>query len=224
MKADCLKAGDRSMSVRTLRKRSFVRKLALPYFVVLILPIVFIWLYLFPQLEQRMVDNATMHQKNNIARLSVVLDQNVSLMTSSAVSLASNPELAPYSIRKTSLGNYQAVQELKKSFLWTNGFVSQSFYYLKANNCFYTSEASYPRSWLTDTNYGFCYYHWSEQDMYQDLQDLKTLCVRPLESVAYPEYQTSRVISVLVPIPITSSTPYGVLIFWIEDAKLLKFL
>lgn len=203
-----------------MRKNSFVRRLAFPYFVVLILPIIFIWLYLFPQLEQRMVDNATMHQKNNIARLSVVLDQNVSLMTSNAVSLASNPKLAPYSIRNTSLGNYQAVQELKKSFLWTNGFVSQSFYYLKANNCFYTSEASYPLSWLTDTSYGYCYYNWSEQDMYQDLQELKTLRVRPMESVAYPEYQTSRVISVLVPVPITSSTPYGVLIFWVDQDAL----
>ena len=78
-----------------MRKNSFVRRLAFPYFVVLILPIIFIWLYLFPQLEQRMVDNATMHQKNNITRLSVVIDQNVSLMTSNAVSLASNPKLAP---------------------------------------------------------------------------------------------------------------------------------
>ena len=212
------------MSIRTLRKNSFVRRLVIPYFVIIVLPVVFIWLYLFPQLEQRTVDNAVTHQKNNIARLSVVLDQNVSLMTSNAISLASNPELAPYSFRNTSLGNYQAVQELKKTFLWTNGFVSQSFYYLKANNCFYTTEASYPLSWLSDTDYGFCYYDWSKEDMYQELQELKTLRVRPLESVAYPEYQTSRVISVLVPVPITSNTPYGVLILWIDQSALQELI
>jgi len=53
--------------------------------------------------------------------------------------------------------------------------------------------------------------------MYRDLQEIKTLQVRPLESIAYPEYQVSRVISVLVPVPITSSTPYGVLIFWVDQ-------
>lgn len=201
------------------RKKSIVKKLIIPYMIVLALPILIIWVYLFPQLQQRMIDNALAHQANNSARLSTILDQHLSSMVSSTIGFAANPQLTAYSIKSNALGNYQAVKEIKKYPL-ANSFVSQSFYYLKQNNRFYTSSAAYPLSWLNNTDYGYCYYDWPAQQMYADLQTLNTLTVRPLERVAYPDHMESQVVTILLPVPMNSKTPYAVLMLWVDQAAL----
>lgn len=211
------------MNIRFLHKSTLIKKLMFPYILVISLPILIIWIYLFPQLEQRMLDNILMHQKSNIARLSITLDQNISTMLSNAIAIAANPDLTPYAITRNSLGSYRAVKEINKSLL-ANRFVSQSFYYVKAYDRFYTSNASYPLPWLSNTNYGYCYYDWPADEMHQDLQELTALEVRPLEKVAYPEHQESHVISVLLPVPINSITPYAVLIMWIDQKELTSLI
>lgn len=39
-------------------KRSMLLKLLIPYFVALLLPILTIWFYLFPELQQKITNNA----------------------------------------------------------------------------------------------------------------------------------------------------------------------
>lgn len=202
------------------RRQSFLKKMMMSFCFALSLPIILIWGYLFPQLEQHMLDNVRTNQKNNIARLATTLDQNISSMVTGAVSLSENHTLTSYSTRQSPLGDYNTVHELKKSSFWTNSFVSQTFYYVKKSNRFYTNSASYPFEWLTSTDYGYCYYDWDAESMYHDLQSLVGIEIRPMEKVAYPDHLDSHVISVLMPIPVASNSPYAVLIMWIDRAVL----
>lgn len=138
-------------------KRSMLLKLLIPYFVALLLPILTIWFYLFPELQQKITNNALIQQENAVARLDAMLDQHISSMILSTSAFSSNSQLTPYAISSDHMGNYKAVAELKK-YIVGNSFISQSFYYLKSNNRLYTSSASYPLEWLSNTNYGYCYY------------------------------------------------------------------
>ena len=199
-------------------KRSMLLKLLIPYFVALLLPILTIWFYLFPELQQKITNNALIQQENAVARLDAMLDQHISSMILSTSVFSSNSQLTPYAISSDHMGNYKAVAELKK-YIVGNSFISQSFYYLKSNNRLYTSSASYPLEWLSNTNYGYCYYDWLPDDLYRDLQALDSTTVRPLERVLYPDHLEGNVVTLMFPIPMNSKTPYAVLMVWVDQSS-----
>ncbi len=208
---------------RIFGRQSVIGKLLLSYGVLLFLPISLIWTYLFPQTQQRMLDNALFAQQNNSARLSAVLEQHLTSVVTSAVGVASNPQLKPYALQKSVIGGYEAIREMRKHF-YSNGFFSQTFFHLRANDRFYTSTASYPLSWLCNTGFGYCYYDWPETDMEKILRENKTLLVRPLERVAYPDHRASQVITLILPVPMDGTPPYGSLLFWIDESTLFKLI
>lgn len=206
-----------------LKKNGVIRKLLISYIILLLLPVCIIWMYLFPQMQQRMIDHALLTHENNIARLSAVMDQALSLMVANSLGFAANPQLTPYSIRKGTVGEYEAVREIGK-FSFSGGLVSQSFYYLKSNQRFYTSASVYPLSWLSDTSYGYCYYYWPQEEMQKDLEAIRTITVRPMEPIAYPDRLDGRVMTVMLPVPMSSRTPYAVLVLWIDYDTLAQLI
>lgn len=194
------------------------------YASLLVLPVCIILLVLFPQMRQTMIDNAYLSKVNGIARLGATLDLHLSGMISTAVELGENMYLTPYAIINTGDGDYRALQEIKKSKK-PSSMVSEYFYYLKDNNRFYSSNGGvYPLSWLADTTYGYCYLDWDEQSMAETFQVFKGIDVRPLERIAYPFHNVSSAISVMIPVPVSSSRPYGVLLIWLDEAALMELI
>lgn len=207
-----------------LKSRSVGVKMLISYSILLLLPLCIILLYLFPQMRQHIIDSALMGKQNNVARLSATLDLHVSEMISSAVELGHNAKLTPYALQRSAGSEYEALQLLQKGKS-PSTIVTDFFYYVKDSNRFLTSRGGvYPLSWVTDTAYGYCYINWDEQSMYRDLQALNAIRVRPMEKVKYPTNLESAVITVMLPIPTTSTKPYAVLLMWVDQKALTQLI
>lgn len=202
------------------KKRGVALRMLFSYASLLVLPICIILLMIFPQMRTTMIDNALIGKANNVARLSATLDLHLSEMLFNAVELGQNASLTPYAVLNMADGEYRALQEIKKGKK-PGAIVTDYFYYLKASNRFYAyNGGAYPISWLSDTSYGYCYENWSMEEMEADLQSLTRMTVRPLEAVKYPSTNPSAVVTVLIPVPVTSLKPYGVLLCWLDEEEL----
>jgi hypothetical protein len=113
---------------RFWKKASVINKLIISYVLLLLLPSFIIWGYLFPQMQQRMIDNTLNNQEYNIARLSGAIDMHLSTLVADSVTFAANPELSPYAIKRNTMGEYEAVREIRKVLHPVGLFPSFSFF------------------------------------------------------------------------------------------------
>jgi AraC-like DNA-binding protein len=154
-----------------------------------------------------------------------IIDMRLGEMENIAFQISSNPNLAPYMLRRSAYREMQGMNELK-NYISSSSFISDLLLYIRGEDMIYSPFSTYSVSRLMTTKYQ--YLNWTTEEMLETLNTLSTPQIRPKEAVrVYVDNKSGSeygMISFLVPIPVYSSYSYGTLLFQVRESTLVELI
>lgn len=192
----------------------------LSYVVLLLIPILVIGLLVYRQFVGILQEEVTISHRHVLEQASAAMTAEFNEMNDIAIKLSARSELSPQRLNQSMFRALDAMETLRD--MNASPFVRQFVYYAKGSDYFYSADTTYPVELFAEPfrQYG----NWSSEDFMVHLRSLNKptfVSAEPLES---NELASGRVLTYLVPIPYNSPSPYGVLLFLVEEASVNKLL
>lgn len=148
---------------------------------------------------------------NKLEQIKTITDERSKELESLAARMSYDPRLTPYMTRNNYYSR-EAINELKK-YKAMSSIIKDLFIYYHHTDTIYSSGGSYSLDTLTSKTYDFA--HWRGSEI---LSDLHT--EQPLIKVTNDNVRGNQIIAYIYPIPLNSSTPYGTVMYFIEEADI----
>jgi two-component system response regulator YesN len=155
------------------------------------------------------------------AQLRDLMDTRFRELQRIAVQISSNTLLTPFALAHPGFGSYQAVSELKK-YLTSNSFIHDIVLKYDAydNDRVFAATGVYTENEFAERIYH--YPNWTSS-MNSVIRSLNGPVIRPVEPVfTVNDSSPSHFATYLYPLPAYSGTPYGVVMFLLDEKTLLS--
>lgn len=192
----------------------------LSYVVLLLIPILLIGLLNVQRFIGILQEEITQGHRHVLEQARSTFESKINEMNKIAIEVSSKPELSPYKLNKSMSYALDAKDALR--YTAANQFIHNVVLYLKDNPYMYSANTTYPVSAFAETIYQ--YQNWTSDQFLFDMQHITKPVLRPAEPVASKELNSERTLTYMVPIPYNSASPYGVLIFFVEEDAVTKLL
>ncbi|MED5016723.1 helix-turn-helix domain-containing protein [Paenibacillus chibensis] len=192
----------------------------LSYVILLLIPILLIGLLDYQRFVGILQEEITLGHRHVLEQARSTFEAKINEMNKIAIEVSSKPELSPYKLNKSMSYALDAKDALR--YTAANQFIHNVVLYLKDNPYMYSANTTYPVSAFAETIYQ--YQNWPSNQFLSDIRNLKKPVLRPAEPVVSKELNSDRTLTYMVPIPYNSASPYGVLLFFVEEDSVTKLL
>ncbi|GKX28203.1 AraC family transcriptional regulator [Vallitalea longa] len=189
---------------------SYYHKYLISYIIILIIPILFIALYvngsIFKTLEKEVIANDvnSLYQvKNNIESYHdnmQKIKQEIYLETCKK----------PFFFKDDPLRGLELIKQLK-SYQVTNPFVEDVLLYFCGDKYIYNASGTCPIKIFADEI--FHYENWDSQDIYTSINKIEKPIYRPAEKVSLPNDFVKEYVTMIYPLSVNSKKPYAIVAF-----------
>lgn len=135
--------------------------------------------------------------------------------------ITSKPELTPYQL-KQNMYNAVKAKNVFRTYTSANNFIKEVFLYMKDEPYIYSGSSTYPKSLFIDTFYR--YENWTFEQFTKDMNELSRPVLRHSEPISSSRLTDDSVLTYLVPLPMNTLSPYGCVMFMIEEMTARKML
>ncbi|MBM7599998.1 YesN/AraC family two-component response regulator [Virgibacillus halotolerans] len=157
-------------------------------------------------------------EQSNLSKLEQVkkiTDERMNVLETLAARISYDPRLTPYMMSQDYTSG-EAIEELKK-YKANSPIIDEIFVYYHHDNTLYSSSGSYSIDALLQKKYRFN--NWEKEQIERDLHS-KLPLVKPAENVIVNNNNDKRVIAYLFPIAPNNPSPYGTVMYFIEEAEI----
>lgn len=190
-------------------------KFLISYLIVLLLPFLIVWFFLYSHFEKLQTEQAISSAQNTLNQMKNLMDSKINEIYSISARISAEQELSPYFLE-----NFYNVYRSQKLLGYTthSDFFDDVKYYVRGTNSLYSASSTYtlPIYYRLST-----YTNWSYEDLTNELNNLRHPLLRPSEPVVL-NGREEKVITYLVPIPNNSAYPYATTIFTIKESDIRK--
>lgn len=204
-----------------MKKMPMFYKYLISYLALLIIPLLLIGLLVYQHYVTILQDEVTSNHQRMLEQIQESFDLEIKELHKMSAEIAANPELTPYQLNQNM---YNAVKAKRLFLTYTsaNNFIKDVFLYMKDQPYIFSGSSSYPTSLFFDTFYR--YENWTFEQFTKDMNTLSRPVLRHSEPISSPRLTDDRVITYLVPLPLNSVSPYGGVMFMIEENTARKLL
>ncbi|MCF2941079.1 helix-turn-helix domain-containing protein [Paenibacillus alkaliterrae] len=196
-------------------------KYLISYLALLIIPLLLIGLLVYQHYVAILKDEITSNHQRMLEQIQDSFDSKIKEMNKISAEIASKPELTPYQL-KQNMYNAVKAKNLFLTYTSANIFIKEVFLYIKDQPYVYSGSSTYPTALFIDTFYR--YENWSFEQFTKDMSELDRPVLRHSEPIASARLTDDRVLTYLVPLPLNAASPYGSVMFVIEEKTVRKML
>ena len=188
------------------------------YVVLLIVPVIILGFIIHFYLMASLKSEVMSSNEQKLNQVKDVIDSHLVEMQNITSLVSSKGEFTP-----NYLTNYYQVMNAKEFLTYKigNEFIHDVFYFTRDKEYLFTNKTSYNLDLFTENYYKF--ENWSNDEFYDDLTASKLEFLRPAEDVSIHGIQ-ERMITYGVPIPVNNRSPYGTLLFMINEKEIGNML
>ncbi|MCQ6560728.1 helix-turn-helix domain-containing protein [Paenibacillus mendelii] len=204
-----------------MKKIPLFYKYLVSYLALLVIPLLLIGLLVYQHSVAILQDEITSNHQRMLEQIQDSFDLKIKELHKISAEIASKPELTPYQLKQNM---YNAVKAKNVFLTYTsaNNFIKEVFLYIKDQPYIYSGSSTYPSSLFIDTFYR--YKNWSYAQFTKDMNELSRPVLRHSEPITSARLTDDRVMTYLVPLPLNSVSPYGGVMFMIEENTARKML
>ncbi|MFD0711923.1 helix-turn-helix domain-containing protein [Paenibacillus sp. GCM10027626] len=195
------------------------------YIFVLIIPLVTIGAFVFNTFSGYIAAETIETNRNMLTQVKNMIDTRFKELENIAFQISANPDLTPYKLKESAYEKIRGVTALK-NYMSTTGFIHDLFLYTRGDQFIYSPSSTYVVERFLESKYK--YKHWSADDFQEVLQTAAMPTMRPTEDVVVMEMdnraKAERLMTLIVPIPVHESTPYGTLLFQVKETVIRSFI
>ncbi|WP_106766654.1 helix-turn-helix domain-containing protein [Paenibacillus faecalis] len=189
-------------------------KYLISYLSLLIIPVLLIGLLVFRYSVDILKEEIVSNHQRMLEQIQGSFDTKIKEMNKISAEIASKPELTPYQLNQNMYNAVKAKQWFR-TYTSANNFIKEVFLYFKGQPYIYSGSSTYPTSKFIDTFYP--YENWSFEQFMKDLGELDRPVLRHSEPIVSSRLTDDRVLTYIVPLPLNSASPYGSVLFMIEE-------
>ncbi|MBD2844396.1 AraC family transcriptional regulator [Paenibacillus sp. IB182496] len=185
-------------------------KFLVSYMVVLLLPFLVVWFFLYAHFERVQTEQVYGSALNDLNQMKNIIESNINETYNMAARIAAEEELSPHYLQE-----FYHVYRSQKLLNYTtdNEFFYNVTYYVRNTDYMYSARTTYTLPIYYQLH---AYKNWSYSEFASDINELKHPVLRPSEE-AVIDGRNENVVTYLVPIPNNSASPYGTAVFTIRE-------
>ncbi|UVI28289.1 helix-turn-helix domain-containing protein [Paenibacillus spongiae] len=204
-----------------MKKIPLFYKYLISYLALLIIPLMLIGLLVYNHYVAILQDEITSNHQRMLEQIQDSFDTEIMELHKISAEIAFKPELTPYQL-KQNMYNAVKAKNLFLNYTSANAFIKEVFLYIKDQPYIYSGSSTYPASLFIDTFYR--YEDWTFEQFTKDMNTLSRPVLRHSEAITSERLTDDRVLTYMVPLPLNSVSPYGSVIFMIEEQTARKML
>lgn len=184
------------------------------YVILLLIPLLLLGYYMYDQFGKSLIQEVSLNHLHNLSQIKYDVENKIEEMNNIALQISLTPELTPFALTNNFLNVYRSKTLL--NYKMANSYIHEVLLYIRGGDFLYSSMSTYRLSMFINTINRF--EQWREQQFIEDLNALSAPVIRPAEPIVTNGEAGSRKITYLVPIPFNKSSPYGVVMFLVDEA------
>lgn len=196
-------------------------KYLISYLVLLIVPLLIIGLLVYQHYVAILKEEVTSNHQQMLEQIKDSFDSTIGEMNTISAEIASRSEFTPYQLRQN-MYNAVKLQSLFRNYTSANNSIKEVFLYLKDQPLIYSGASTYQARMFINEFYR--YENWSAEQFTNDMNNLERPVLRHSEEIASARLNDDRVLTYLVPFPMNSISPYGSIMFMIEESTVRRML
>ncbi|AJS60328.1 helix-turn-helix domain-containing protein [Paenibacillus sp. IHBB 10380] len=205
-----------------MKPNYFKSKLFLKYFwsylFILIIPLVFITLFIYGNAVTNLRAEIERSHLNQLTQTKNIIDDRIKEMSDIASRISYDERLTPYRVHDPYLGR-EAIQALDQ-YKAPSSIIGEMLLYFHNDKRIYSSQGMSSLDVFTD-KYNF--HNWTPKDLIYDLNSVKLPTMRPADLLNRNSFQQS-ILAYLVPITPNSPSPHGTVMYFINEAELTSLI
>lgn len=189
------------------------------YIVVFVIPLLILGFYAYSHFTAVVTDNFNQSKEEAMNLIRDQLNLKMADVLNISQQLSKNSDLKPHTMN-TFNGFYFSVERL--NYPSANSFFYDIYYYVRGGDYLFSSSGTYRVPLFINQMYR---YEKLDVDEFSDLiNHSREVIVRGSEQVITYNQSVKHFLTIIVPIPLNSSNPYGTAIFQVEEKKLRDML
>lgn len=206
------------------RNIGLLHKFIVSYALIVVLPLLIILSFFYPFTMNIMKEKSTDWNEHSTEQLKNSMDIFTKYVYNLPSEILHNREIKPYMVNENPLQHIIIMNEMKK-YNVIDAFIENALLYLKEADYFFSNKGSaYTLQDFDTRGVGYYYSNWSVDEMYDELQNLTSPIVRPVESVIVPGGHSVNLLSFVLPLPLGGSNSPGSLLILVKEHTILELM
>ncbi|MFJ7977286.1 helix-turn-helix domain-containing protein [Peribacillus sp. NPDC096379] len=156
---------------------------------------------------------------NKLEQVEKITDERMKELNTLAARISYDPRLTPYMMGHDYYSG-EAIEELKK-YKANSSIIEELFVYYHTKETLYSTSGSYSIDTLFKKKYRFD--RWKKEDFIRDLHTTIPF-IRPIDNVIVNNSDHDRMIAYLFPIAPSNPSPYGTVMYFIEESVMTDLI
>lgn len=200
-------------------KSRLIYKYTLSYLLVFLIPFIIMSAIIYHNSVYSLRQEIEQSNINKLKQAKDMTDGRMKELKKLAARISYDPRLTPYMTSHDYYGG-EAIDELKK-YKANSSIIEELFVYYHGENVIYSSSGTYSLDTLTKQMYQFD--RWKKKNLINDLHTEKPI-IRPAENVTVNKNGKKRMMTYLYPIAPNSTSPYGTVMYFIEESVITDLI
>lgn len=184
------------------------------YSLVLLLPVLIIGLIAYNFFVQLLEREVTKSNLNMLTQVKDAVDVNMTELNNIAFHISGNTNLTPFHVTQSPYTESNTIAQLR-NYVSANQFIDQLVLYFHGHDTLYTPYSTYDTRTFADKIVGYA--DWTPDDFVRDLQAVTFPYIRGAEKVTGPGGTSESMVTYVTPLPPSSPTPYGAVVFLLKE-------
>lgn len=200
-------------------KSRLIYKYTLSYLLVFLIPFIIMSAIIYHNSVYSLRQEIEQSNINKLKQAKDMTDGRMKELKKLAARISYDPRLTPYMTSHDYYGG-EAIDELKK-YKANSSIIEELFVYYHGENVIYSSSGTYSLDTITKQMYQFD--RWKKKNLINDLHTEKPI-IRPAENVTVNKNGKKRMMTYLYPIAPNSTSPYGTVMYFIEESVITDLI
>ncbi|WP_245948126.1 helix-turn-helix domain-containing protein [Paenibacillus sambharensis] len=207
-----------------MRRKNLLAQTLISYLLVLLFPVMVILLYYYPS----MADSAKEKEMDWNAHVTEQFMNAMDIFTRYAYNLPAelvqNREIKMYMAGESDYQRVTIAREMRK-YNATDALIDNTLLYVKHLGFMFSKTGSaYKMEDFSRPGVGYYYENWPAEQMVAELDKLAAPAVRPVENVIVPGSNRSRMLTLLLPLPIGGANPPGAVMILVKEETIIRLM
>ncbi|MCM3633777.1 helix-turn-helix domain-containing protein [Paenibacillus camelliae] len=201
-----------------------LHKLLVSYVMLVVLPLLIILAFFYPFTTNIIKEKSSDWNEHSTEQLMHSMDIFTKYVYNLPSEILHNRDIKPYMVADNPYQHIIIMNEMKK-YNVTDAFIENALLYLKDAQYFFSNKGSaYTLNDFDRRGVGYYYAQWPVSQMDEELQQLTSPMVRPVESVIVPGGHSVKLLSFVLPLPLGGEQSPGSLLILVRERTILDMM
>jgi len=201
-----------------------LHKFIVSYALLVVLPLLIILAFFYPFTTNIIKEKSSAWNEHSTEQLKNSMDIFTKYVYNLPSEILHNREIKPYMVEDNAYQHIIIMNEMKK-YNVIDSFIENALLYLKDADYFYSNKGSaYTLKDFDTRGVGYYYSKWPVEQMHEDLLNLTSPIVRPVETVIVPGGHAVKLLSFVLPLPLGGEHSPGSLLILVRERTILDMM